>query len=145
MNPILKILCATLFACAITGCTGLLFGGMNSLSGDARLRTTTGVAFDPAHSLELDVFAPQDARAAPVVVFFYGGYWRNGERRQYRWVGEALARVGVVVVLPDYTTPKTSPARSRPPASKRRCASTRSSSTSAYCSRCRAASPGMRR
>lgn len=102
LNPILKILCATLLASAITGCSGLLFSGMNSLSGDSRLRTTTGVAFDPAHSLELDVFAPQDARAAPVVVFFYGGYWRNGERREYRWVGEALARGGVVAVLPDY-------------------------------------------
>lgn len=101
MNPIPRILAATLFAATLGGCSGLLFTGLNSLSGDSDL-TTTSVEFDSAHTLALDVFASQDASAAPVVVFFYGGYWRNGERGQYRWVGEALARKGVVAVLPDY-------------------------------------------
>ena len=102
MNPIARILGCALLAGVLGGCSGLLFTGMNSLSGDSRLKTSEGVEFDAAHDLALDVYTPENASKAPVVVFFYGGNWRNGERAQYRWVGEALAREGVVAVLPDY-------------------------------------------
>jgi acetyl esterase/lipase len=60
------------------------------------------IVFDPAHKLALDVYTPDGVRHAPVVVFFYGGGWRTGSRREYRFVGSALARQGVVVVIPDY-------------------------------------------
>ena len=50
----------------------------------------------------LDVYAPEEAQNAPVVVFFYGGSWRNGQRSQYRFVGDTLARRGIVTVIPDY-------------------------------------------
>ncbi len=102
MTFISRTFTMALLACTLTGCSGLLFGGLNSLSGDSSLRSTPDIEFDPAHALSLDVFAPVGATAAPVVVFFYGGYWRNGERAQYRWVGEALARGGVVAIVPDY-------------------------------------------
>lgn len=38
----------------------------------------------------------------PVVVFFYGGSWRWGEKESYRFVADALTRQGVVVMIPDY-------------------------------------------
>lgn len=48
---------------------------------------------------------PADADAGvPVVVFFYGGSWQSGERKDYLFVGEALASRGFVAVLPDYRT-----------------------------------------
>lgn len=50
----------------------------------------------------LDVCYPVDAAAAPVVVFFYGGAWRSGNKRLYRYVIKALARRGYVAVVPDY-------------------------------------------
>jgi len=54
----------------------------------------------------LDVYRPVDAayanRAQPVVVFFYGGAWQEGERGDYLFMAEALARRGYVVVVPDY-------------------------------------------
>ncbi|MEP7207934.1 MAG: alpha/beta hydrolase [Casimicrobiaceae bacterium] len=52
----------------------------------------------------LDVYAPHDGGAspAPVIVFFYGGNWNSGDRRDYRFIGEALAGRGFVVVIPDY-------------------------------------------
>jgi acetyl esterase/lipase len=40
--------------------------------------------------------------AAPVVVFLYGGRWQHGSKRDYRLLGTALARSGVVAVVPDY-------------------------------------------
>jgi acetyl esterase/lipase len=50
----------------------------------------------------LDICRPRGAAAAPVVVFFYGGGWRSGSKRLYRYVARALARRGYVAVLPDY-------------------------------------------
>lgn len=45
-----------------------------------------------------------DEAAVPVVVFFYGGSWKRGERAHYRFVGEALAEQGLVAVVADYRT-----------------------------------------
>ena len=39
---------------------------------------------------------------APVVVFFYGGNWQEGEKSTYRFVGAALAARGLVAIIPDY-------------------------------------------
>ncbi len=66
-------------------------------------RGRAGIAYgaDPRH--KLDVYQPlRQDKAAPVVVFFYGGNWTDGERANYRFVGEALAAAGVVTVIADY-------------------------------------------
>ena len=61
------------------------------------------VVFDAAHGLSLDLYPPRGAKGpAPVVLFFYGGTWRDGHREYYRFVGEALAAHGVLVLIPDY-------------------------------------------
>ncbi len=53
----------------------------------------------------LDVYTPQDETVGrPVVIFFYGGSWKRGERAHYRFVGQALASRGFVAVVPDYRT-----------------------------------------
>ena len=106
MNSKVRLL-TPLLVCALavgaaSGCSGVLFSGMNALSGDSSLIVTDGVPFDAANQLFLDVYQPQGVTKAPVVVFFYGGNWRSGERGNYRWVGEALAREGVVAIVPDY-------------------------------------------
>jgi acetyl esterase/lipase len=51
----------------------------------------------------VDVYLPTaPAPRAPVVVFFYGGDWRSGDKATYRFVGQALASRGIVAVIPDY-------------------------------------------
>jgi acetyl esterase/lipase len=50
----------------------------------------------------LDICRPRTAAEAPVVVFFYGGGWRSGNKRLYRYLVRALARRGYVAVVPDY-------------------------------------------
>ncbi|HEY0232864.1 MAG TPA: alpha/beta hydrolase [Dokdonella sp.] len=53
--------------------------------------------------LQLDVYRPAGANApVPVVLFFYGGSWRTGERAQYGFVGRALASRGVLAIVADY-------------------------------------------
>ncbi|HEU4670507.1 MAG TPA: alpha/beta hydrolase [Dyella sp.] len=91
-----------LAASLLAGCQATLFAGLNATARDAGVAATHDIDFDPAHRLALDVYRPVDARGAPVVVFFYGGSWKSGKRQWYRWAGEALARRGLVVVIPDY-------------------------------------------
>ena len=60
------------------------------------------VAFGASARQKLDVYAPCGAAGAPVIVFFYGGSWQSGERAEYRFVAASLARLGAVVMVPDY-------------------------------------------
>ena len=66
-----------------------------------------GLAYGPESRQLLDVYQPKGQtrtalKNAPLVVFFYGGNWSMGERADYRFVGEALASQGMVVVVADY-------------------------------------------
>lgn len=84
------------------GCQATLFRSLNATAGTSDVVIQRDVIYDPTQKLALDVYRPRDARHAPVVVFFYGGSWKSGKRPWYRWVGEALAQRGLVVVIPDY-------------------------------------------
>lgn len=51
----------------------------------------------------LDIYRPRTGNLpAPVVVFFYGGAWKNGHRSYYRPLGRAFAGAGYVCVVADY-------------------------------------------
>jgi acetyl esterase/lipase len=67
-------------------------------------RVASGVVFDPATEIKLDVWAPSKKSVAklPVLIFFYGGGWHSGERTHYAFVAKAYAAKGFVVVMPDY-------------------------------------------
>jgi len=98
LASLLLLLCSGL----LSGCQAILFRSLNATAGKADVVVQRDISFDPALRLALDVYRPRDARHAPVVVFFYGGSWKSGRRQWYRWAGEALARRGLVVVIPDY-------------------------------------------
>jgi len=60
------------------------------------------ISIDPAAGLSVDVYEGADGSSAPVILFFYGGNWARGERRQYQFVGEAFAKLGVTALVADY-------------------------------------------
>ncbi len=52
---------------------------------------------------KLDIYRPlRKKRGAPILVFFYGGAWRNGHRSYYRPLGWALSHAGYLCVIADY-------------------------------------------
>lgn len=75
---------------------------LNGAVPDDAHRVSAGLAYGPLARQRLDVYRPPGAVNAPVVVFFYGGSWRSGERADYRFVGDALAARGMVAVVVDY-------------------------------------------
>jgi acetyl esterase/lipase len=89
-------------ASALTGCQAAFFGGLNVAAGRPGDIVQQTVEFEPQERLSLDIYKPRGVLNAPIVVFFYGGSWMSGKRQWYRWVGQALAQQGWVVVIPDY-------------------------------------------
>ncbi|MGA9333354.1 MAG: alpha/beta hydrolase [Rudaea sp.] len=86
----------------IAGCADVFFAVVDSLESSNNVQRHGGIVFDAKRKLALDVYRPLHAKNAPIVVFFYGGSWTSGERRWYRYIGDALAENGVVTFIPDY-------------------------------------------
>lgn len=82
------------------GCQALFFKAVGQ--GGADIAPLTRM-YAPEHGLRLDVYRPSAASTpTPVVLFFYGGSWRNGTRGEYGFVGRALAARGVLTLVADY-------------------------------------------
>jgi acetyl esterase/lipase len=86
----------------LVGCADVFFAVVDSGADTRNVVQRRGIVFDSQNALALDAYAPRNAVSAPVVVFFYGGSWERGKRRWYRYVGDALAKHGVLVLIPDY-------------------------------------------
>ncbi|MBR0657086.1 alpha/beta hydrolase [Plastoroseomonas arctica] len=60
-------------------------------------------AYAPGPRGGVDLYWPQSpAPGTPILVFFYGGNWRTGDRADYRFAGEAFAGRGYITAVPDY-------------------------------------------
>lgn len=75
---------------------------LNDLSPSTGIATTHDVPYGPNPRQRVDVYAPTGVQHAPTVVFFYGGSWQEGSKADYAFVARALAREGILVVVPDY-------------------------------------------
>lgn len=83
---------------------------LNALSSASSHRAVRDVAFGPLPRHQLDIYQPDtrtiarnpQSAAQPVVVFFYGGSWNRGERKDYAFIGHSLAARGYITVIPDY-------------------------------------------
>jgi acetyl esterase/lipase len=66
------------------------------------LQVERGISYGSDSRMALNVYRPDDPGPHPVVVFFYGGRWRIGERDQYLFLAQSLASKGYLTVIPDY-------------------------------------------
>jgi acetyl esterase/lipase len=69
-----------------------------------RGRPTVGIAYGTDERQKLDIYVPTSkaAKPYPVLIFFHGGAWRDGERDGYGFLGRAFAARGIVTVIADY-------------------------------------------
>ena len=98
--PLLRML-SLLITTFLSGCSAL--APVNWLVPSSGYDALEGLSYGELPRQRLDVYLPAELKPnAPVVVFYYGGSWRNGERADYRFVGQALASRGMIAVIPDY-------------------------------------------
>ena len=98
------ILAAVLVGVAtLAACSPL--AALNAFARTDTYRPSADIAYGALPRQKLDVYTPTVAAPPagwPVVVFFYGGTWTSGERRDYKFMGEALAERGILAVVADY-------------------------------------------
>jgi acetyl esterase/lipase len=75
---------------------------LNALAPRAGITETRDISYAPGDRHELDIYRPHADRPVPVVVFIYGGGWKDGDKAEYRFVAAALAARGFLTVVPDY-------------------------------------------
>lgn len=75
----------------------------NTITPTGGFTRTAGIDYGDLPRQKLDVYVPDDAGPeTPVVVYFYGGRWSEGERQGYKFAAQALTSRGYIVVVPDY-------------------------------------------
>ncbi len=91
----------SLVASLLAACSGQFW--VNTLVPPWGYVRDTDIAYGEMARQRLDIYRPdRPAPGAPVVVFFYGGSWQEGNKDGYRFVGQALASRGITAVIPDY-------------------------------------------
>ena len=88
---------------ALAGCSALSVFDAVAPRDAGGVPGAANVAYGGNPRQMLDVYVPA-ARpsAAPVIVFFYGGSWKEGSKNDYQFVGQALAAQGFVTIVADY-------------------------------------------
>lgn len=100
-----RVLCylgALLITPLLSACSP--FPVLNGLGADNTYLKSSTLRYGDAPRQMLDVYQPTMSHKGVVVVFFYGGGWRTGQRDEYRFVAQTLTRYGATVVIPDYRT-----------------------------------------
>lgn len=96
-NPILIGLCLLLIA----GCSPITL--VNRFTDTSGYELRPNIAYGKQPRQRLDIYRPHmSERPAPIVIFIYGGRWREGAREDYRFVAQALTSIGAIAVVPDY-------------------------------------------
>ncbi len=97
MNKLVSLLIALL---TLSGCS---LSTLNAVVPDGPSTLISNLEYGKSNRQRLDIHQPNSLPSkAAVIIFFYGGRWQSGERAEYRFVGQALAKRGFVAVIPDY-------------------------------------------
>jgi len=64
----------------------------------------TGIAYgdDPTETLDLFMPTVTSRRAAPLLVFVHGGYWRSLSKDDFSWIARPFVARGIAVAIVDY-------------------------------------------
>ncbi|MFC4637300.1 alpha/beta hydrolase [Deinococcus hohokamensis] len=96
--PLTLLAVPLLAACSPQGAQTTL----NRAISTSGLNVTTNVRYGPDARNVMDIYAPQNAKGAPTVLFIHGGSWEAGDKEGHRFVGESLARAGYVTAVMNY-------------------------------------------
>ncbi len=100
LNRWLKMSLISALTALISSCSGQKL--LNTLTVGNGYTRASNIVYDDATALKTDIYTPKGAANAPVVVFFFGGRWSEGNKDLYEFAGAALAKQGFVAVVPDY-------------------------------------------
>ncbi len=99
MKPALRLLC--LFPLLLTGACSTV-DVLNATITHEGYSLHRDLAYGTDARQKLDIYVPDNAVNAPVILFFYGGSWQTGSKDDYRFLGQAFASKGYITAIADY-------------------------------------------
>ncbi|WP_135228149.1 alpha/beta hydrolase [Deinococcus fonticola] len=100
---ILALMGAAALSAVLSSCSSdRIVQTVNATNSPRGLNVVQNQRYGPDTRNTIDVYAPQEARSAPVVLFIHGGSWTGGDKSQHAFVGESLARAGYVTGVMNY-------------------------------------------
>jgi acetyl esterase/lipase len=113
MSQLIKRLLSFCPLLLTTGCSSIDI--LNALSAVSSYSVEKDINYGNGNRQQLDIYYPKKPLekieknhqlktkdSKPVVIFLYGGSWNCGQRKDYAFVGHALASKGIITVIPDY-------------------------------------------
>jgi acetyl esterase/lipase len=100
MSNLIRAAAVLLASAVIPSCAPV--DALNATISTEGLTIRRDIAYAAGPRGTMDVYRPASTEKLPLVVFIYGGAWRNGSKNDYKFVAAPLARQGVVVAVPDY-------------------------------------------
>ena len=77
-------------------------GLINALARSGRYELQSDVRYGVKNRNTLDYYRCEHEEPRPTILFFYGGGWQSGEKKNYRFVADTLTYYGYNVVIPNY-------------------------------------------
>ena len=78
------------------------FFGLKQLTRSSEVCSVKDIPYGELQRQSLDIYRPRQQLARYTVVFIHGGSWRFGNKDQYAYVGQALAKRGINCVVLNY-------------------------------------------
>lgn len=80
---------------------------LNALVPNDTYQLHADIAYGNLSRQKLDVYQPirhaeGNKENPPVIIFYYGGSWDSGDKKDYKFAAEAFTSNGFVTVIPDY-------------------------------------------
>jgi acetyl esterase/lipase len=92
-----------LMTAALTACTPISVSLLNLGVPRSGYHVVRDLPYGTDPRQRLDIYVPDGLAAkAPVILFFYGGFWQSGSKDLYLAFGQAFASAGIVVAIADY-------------------------------------------
>jgi acetyl esterase/lipase len=95
---------------AVSSCGGVSTGDgapgldVNFSSLQSSASVEKNVSYGPGMYRNMDIYTPSHAAPdRPVLIFFHGGFWQNGDKKDYAFIGQTMAQHGILTIVANYS------------------------------------------
>lgn len=103
LSRLLPFVLLTAIGISIGGCSAISL--LNASIPRSGYQLHRDIAYGDDARQKLDIYVPDGTSSDgkfPVIVFFYGGSWKSGEKEDYLFFGQSFASKGYITVIADY-------------------------------------------
>ena len=79
-----------------------LFYGLKQITRSHAIKHYRDISYGELPEQMLDLYLPADTEPTACVIFIHGGSWQFGNRKEYAFVGQSLARQGIATLVVGY-------------------------------------------